>query len=308
MRLRLYENFRGIVYAPFYLALEHDHLASQGLEIDLSTSSSGDETAQALLEGRVDVAWGGPMRVMGRLDREPGCGLVCFGQVVQRDPFVLVGREARPDFRLSDLDGVELAAASEPPTPWCLLQEDVRRTGLDPCLVRRLKELSQEEAADRIAAGRLEAALLFEPYVGRALAGGRGHVWYAGAVRGPVAFSTFYTTREQVRWKARAMQGLIRGVAAALDDLHAMQAVEAARSLRGWFDLDPDELAGAIGRYKELGIWSYSPRLPVDAFVRLKLALLSAGWISRDVPYDLVVDESVTEAALGPDGPQDAAG
>ena len=56
-------------------------------------------TATSLLDGSVDVSWGGPMRVMMHHDADPRCPLVCFGQVVARDPFLLVGRTRKPAFR-----------------------------------------------------------------------------------------------------------------------------------------------------------------------------------------------------------------
>lgn len=40
----------------------------------------------------MDVPWGGPTRVMMHHDADPRCPLVCFAQVVARDPFLLVGR------------------------------------------------------------------------------------------------------------------------------------------------------------------------------------------------------------------------
>ena len=55
------------------------------------------------MDGTVDVCWGGPMRVMQAYQQIPGCDLVSFAEVVTRDPFLLVGREPRPEFDLRDL-------------------------------------------------------------------------------------------------------------------------------------------------------------------------------------------------------------
>ncbi len=48
-----------------------------------------------------DVSWGGQMRVMETYDKQNGCDLVCFGEVVARDPFLLMGRMPKPDFALA---------------------------------------------------------------------------------------------------------------------------------------------------------------------------------------------------------------
>jgi NitT/TauT family transport system substrate-binding protein len=42
---------------------------------------------QAWLNGTVDVLWAGPMRVMKHNDMNPDSTLVCFAEVVCRDPF-----------------------------------------------------------------------------------------------------------------------------------------------------------------------------------------------------------------------------
>jgi NitT/TauT family transport system substrate-binding protein len=77
-------------------------------------SPSTARTATALLDGKVDVSWGGPMRVMMHHDADPRCPLVCFGQVVARDPFLLVGRARNASFSWRDLAG--LARCARPAT------------------------------------------------------------------------------------------------------------------------------------------------------------------------------------------------
>ena len=105
MRLTLCENMRAVPYVPFYLALAGGYWESEGLDIRHVVSPSTSRTATALLEGSVDVSWGGPMRVMMHHDADPACPLVCFAQVVARDPFLLVGRTRKPAFRWHDLVG-----------------------------------------------------------------------------------------------------------------------------------------------------------------------------------------------------------
>src|SRR3954470_20398533 len=129
---------RAVPYVPFYLALAGGFWKSEGLDIRHVVSPSTSRTATALLEGSVDVSWGGPMRVMmhhdadpacprGRLARVaaaapfllaggPACPLVCFAQVVARDPFLLVGRTRKAAFRWRDLVGLRVAPAGDVPT------------------------------------------------------------------------------------------------------------------------------------------------------------------------------------------------
>jgi hypothetical protein len=90
---------------PLYLALAGDFWRSEGLDIRHVVSPSTARTATALLDGKVDVSWGGPMRVMMHHDADPRCPLVCFGQVVARDLYnnpAIDLRNPRPDAMQND--------------------------------------------------------------------------------------------------------------------------------------------------------------------------------------------------------------
>src|SRR5262249_4414735 len=116
MKLRLSENFRAVFYAPFYATQAFG--AAEGLEVELVTSSAPGDAVPRLLDGTIDVTWGGPMRVMKARDQDSGSPLVCFGEVVARDPFYLVGRPDIAQFGFADLARLRFATVSEVPTPW----------------------------------------------------------------------------------------------------------------------------------------------------------------------------------------------
>src|SRR6266404_1762726 len=113
MAIILQESLRALFYAPFYVALTRDAFAAEGVEIRFASSPRPQDAARRLLDGTVDVCWGGPMRVMQTYQAVPDCDLVHFAEVVTRDPFLLLGRESRPDFRLTDLARLRLATVSE---------------------------------------------------------------------------------------------------------------------------------------------------------------------------------------------------
>ena len=103
MAIRLQELLRGLFYAPFYVALAHDAYAAEGVDVQFVSSPRPGDAAVNVMDGTVDVCWGGPMRVMQAYQQIPGCDLVSFAEVVTRDPFLLIGREPRPGFALRDL-------------------------------------------------------------------------------------------------------------------------------------------------------------------------------------------------------------
>jgi len=292
----LYENLRTVAYTPFYLAIERGDWAAEGIEVEVRLSPKPAETAHGLLAGRADVSWGGPMRVMLHHDRDPACPLVCFGQVVARDPFILVGRGRRRRFRMQDLAGLSVAVASEVPTPWMCFQDDLRRAGIDPATISRVPDAPMAENLKRLAAGEVDAVQVFEPYAARAAIEGTAQVWHRFATRGDCGYTSFYATRGFVAENRDTCRALIRGVGRAVAALYAQPVARTVEAVAGWFpDLPRPVLCRAIAGYRDSGLWARSPALPPATFVRLKAALLSGGLIQRDIPWEAVVDDTLWE-------------
>lgn len=303
--ITLFENMRAVPYVPFYLAAERGDWARAGADVRIETSPETAQTATALLDGRADVSWGGPMRVMLHHDADRGCPLVCFAQVVAGEPFVLVGREPNPGFRFADLahsagrPGPRVGVAVDVPTPWMTFQDDLRRAGVDPASINRAPDRPMAANAERLRAGEVDVVQLFEPYVDRAVAGGWGHVWHRFAGRGDMGYTSFYTTRRFATDQRATCRALVRGMAEAQAALFAETADAVAGQVAGWFpDIERAALARMIDGYRSSGVWARSPGLPAATFVRLKASLLSGGLIGYDVPYDRAVDDAITSEAL----------
>src|SRR3954465_2780228 len=99
LRLRLYENYRFVLYAPFYAAHATGAYDAEGLSVELLPSPGPGRAEAALVAGEVDVGWMGPIRLMKQHDEDPHSPLVAFTEVVCRDPFSWVGAKPNPGFR-----------------------------------------------------------------------------------------------------------------------------------------------------------------------------------------------------------------
>jgi NitT/TauT family transport system substrate-binding protein len=291
MRLRLYENYRFVLYAPFYAAHATGAYAAEGLEAELSPSPGMGPAEQALIDGAVDVLWAGPMRVMKHHDDHPGSPLVCFAEIVCRDPFAIVGRYPNPDFRLADLAQMRLATVSEVPTPWLCLQEDLRQAGLDPA---RLDRITGRSMADNLAAlreGRVDAAQFFEPVVEQALATGAGHLWHAASARGRTTYTAFVTTRDRLLRDPEPLLRMVRAIYRTQQWIAGNPAHEIGAAIASFFPaLDRRVLSGALARYQTQRVWGGDPVLPEDGFDRLRRGLVSGGFIRWPIAYQACVD------------------
>src|SRR5271166_6237036 len=191
--IRLSENFRALFYAPFYAAHAIGAYQAEGVEVELLSSPDPARTAAALRNGEVDAMWGGPLRVMRAHAQDPEADSVCFCDVIARDPFFIIGREPRADFRIAELSGVRFGSVAEVPTPWLCLQHDLRQAVVDPMTLNRISDASMANNAAALRAGSLDAVQLFQPYAEELIASGAGHLWYAAADRGLTAYTTLVT-------------------------------------------------------------------------------------------------------------------
>jgi len=244
----------------------------------VSSPHPGD-AARNVMDGTVDVCWGGPMRVMQAYQQIPGCDLVSFAEVVTRDPFLLLGREPRPDFALHDLLGVRVATVSEVPTPWMCLQEDLRRSGIAPSDLTRVADRTMADSVAALRRGEVDVVQVFEPFAATLLADGAGHLWYAQASRGPTSYTTFYARRGLLRARQDELHRMVRAIYRTQKWVAAADGTAIAREIARYFDAVPAAiLADACARYKSLGIWGGNPRLPRAGYDRLRASLVSGGF------------------------------
>jgi NitT/TauT family transport system substrate-binding protein len=303
MAIRLYENFRGLLYAPFFAAHALGAYEAEGVAVELRESPEPGLGARQVLAGEAELTWGGPMRVLHLRETQADCDLVGFCEVVGRDPFSLVGRQPRPDFSLADLPTLRFASVSEVPTPWLCLQDDLRRAGLDPQRLDRIADRSMDDNVAALVAGTLDVAQLFEPAVTRALAAGC-HVWLPAATRGLTAYTCFYTTRAMLARHRDDFRRMTRAIYRMQKWLHAQPAEVLAQTVASFYPgIAPDALRAALARYHALGIWNRDPVLHRDGFDRLRDALRSGGLLRRGADHADCIDNSLAEQAVADDPP-----
>jgi len=303
MAIILQESLRGLFYAPYYAALALGAFEKEGVEVQFVTAPTPAQAPNALFHGTVDVAWGGPMRVNQIYDQRAHCDLVCFGEAVTRDPFMLIGRVPRPNFRLAVLTAVRLATVSEVPTPWLCLQEDVRRAGFDPEALARVSGQRMVENVYDLRHGEIDVVQLFQPLAEDLIASGDGHLWYAAANRGLCSYTSFYTRRGILEAKREEMLGLVRGLYRTQKWLHRVHIGTLANVIKPYFPAVPHPLlVASLTRYRALAIWGPNPILPLAGYARLVAGLVSGGF-ARGTPFETSVDNSLAEQVVAEDPP-----
>jgi len=294
MRIRLAENFRAVFYAPFYATHALGFYASEGVAVDLIDSAAPGAATAGLLDGSIDLAWGGPMRVMKARDLDPASPLVCFCEVVARDPFFLIGTVERSAFRLADLSKLRVATVSEVPTPWLCLQHDLRQQGADPGKINRIADGTMADHLDALRKGEVDVAQLFEPHVSLALRSAAGDILYAASRRGPTTYTTFLTTRESISKNRPAFAAMVRATRRTLAWVAAHGADELAEAVAPFYpDVAREILASSLRRYRDAALWARTPEVSRQGFGRLAESLKSGGFISRTHSYEDCVEQGL---------------
>jgi NitT/TauT family transport system substrate-binding protein len=297
--ITLSENFRALFYTPFYAAHAIGAYDAEKVEVRLRDSPDPARTAADLRAGGIDVMWGGPLRVLLTHAADPASGLVCFCDVVARDPFFVIGARDRLEFTPKDLLGLRFASVAEVPTPWLCLQDDIRRDGADPAALTRTNGPSMAENVAALRAGELDAIQVFQPYAEELLQSGDGFLWYAAASRGLTAYTTLVTRREVLTTRRDELAAMVRAMYRSLRWIAATPGIEVARALQSFFPDVPEPIfAAAIDRYKALGLYATSPVTRPEGVERLQAAMRSGGALDQDIPFESVVDNTLAEEAV----------
>lgn len=285
--IRLSENFRAVFYAPFYATLALGHFVREGVDVELVSSPSPGAATSGLLDGSLDLSWGGPMRVMKARDEPDGLPILAFCEVVRRDPFYLVAGNSLADFQLSDLARLRFASVCEVPTPWLCLQHDLRGLGLDPASISRVPDRTMAENVAAIAAGTLDVAQMFEPFAARAEREGVGRVVHAASARGETCYTTFLATRDSIARNRDAFAAMTRAISHTHAWLTSHTADDLAGAVREFYpDVERADLVAAFTRYKSASLWATDTAVSRVGFDRLAQSLRSGGFISHIPAYE----------------------
>jgi NitT/TauT family transport system substrate-binding protein len=295
MQIRLSENFRAVFYAPFYATLALGHYREEGLDVRLVTSPAPGGAVADLLEDRIEVMWGGPMRIMKARDTPGGPPLVCFCEVVCKDPFYLVGKRKPADFKLKDLANLRLGSVSEVPTPWQCLQHDVREAGIDPARLDRIADRTMAQNIEAVGRGEIDIAQVFEPYASMAVRTGIGQIVHAASGRGLTSYTTLVATRAQVARLSNEFAAMRRAIARTQAWLQTHGAAELTDVVGGYFaDVPREDLVSAFHKYEDAGLWGADTKVTRAGFDRLAASLHSGGFISSLPAYDDCVADGDT--------------
>jgi NitT/TauT family transport system substrate-binding protein len=161
--------------ASFEVAREKGFFAAEGLEIDTTPTSGGAVGIPALMSGQLQIAYSNVVSII--LAASQGLDLVVIAAADETSdaPPDLAGLVAKPGAGFKDgkaLEGKRVAVNSRNNIIWLYAREWIGVTGGDPNKVTYV-EVPFPQMMDAVQQGRVDAAMLVEPFLSGGLKGGQ---------------------------------------------------------------------------------------------------------------------------------------
>ena len=291
--------FHSLFYAPQFVAIHRGFFDDEGLDVTAAAASSARNTVTALLDGSIQIGLGGIMRSLDLADRD-GRLLPHFAEVNSRNGFFLLGREPRPNFAWSDLEGKEIISFAEAPTPWQCMLTVLRRNGVDPARVRITRGLPTAEAVAAFRSGRGDFLEQGQPVTEQLLAESAAVLIASmGDATGPVPFSSYMTTPAFLANERPVLDRFTRALYRTQRWMATATPREIASVVAPAF---PDIEAGirekVVERYQRQGTWARDPLVRRPGYEYLQRILLDGDFIERSHAYEDLIDTTIAEAAM----------
>jgi NitT/TauT family transport system substrate-binding protein len=298
--VRIIQRFQSLFYTPQFVTLHLGVFAQEGLQVEVTTASSGTDVGNALLRGEADLGLGGSIRTLELADQGSYNRLISILEVNSRNGFFVLGRGPQPRFQWADLVGSRFILFSEAPTPWLCLQQVLRNYGVDIGGIKLISGLPTTQAVEMFLRGEADYLEQGQPAVERLAQSGRASVVASeGEAVGPVPFSAYLTTPAYAADHADVLRRFARAFYKAQKWIAQHSAEELSQLIAPSFpDIEPEVRTRALARYLQQGTWAKDPLLREESFNYLQDILVGGEFITKHYPYAEHVNNEFAQAAM----------
>lgn len=294
----IYQAFQSIQYLPLYVAMDEGLFTKRGLEVQKVTAGGGAQGVAAVIGGHADFSLQDPMTAV--LANLKGAALVNVAMVVSGVPVWVVAPNDAPIKSVTDLKDQTVSTAIPPTTSTYLLQNLLKDRGLTSSV--KLNTVAIGTEISPVAAGRAQAAALYQPQVEQALSNGYKIVHdFAKQYDGVYAFSTIDTLKSTIEKRPQMVQSFVSAIADAEKLMQAKPDIAYKVAIAEFPQLEQSVVRAAVKRMLDQKIYPATPSISKEAFqagldLQVSIGNIKAG----QVTYDSAVDNSFAEKASKP--------
>jgi NitT/TauT family transport system substrate-binding protein len=290
-----------IYYCAHFVAEALGYFEANDLSVAFTTTQSGGHTIQggqipAVLSGEADLTIGGPMVTMKNYE-DGGPALVSFCAAVERNPWVLASGKQTAPLTIADLRGKRVIDVGNVGTASLCFRWLLRTNGLTEQDVDVVAGSgSQEQDFGDVASGTFDYALHSLHALAPSITDGQLLLAcnLAGPTR-PVPWSAYIARPEVVATRRKDFGAFTSAIGKALDWIRSQPASEVATVVASYYpDYPLAALTVAIEGYQRAEVFATSTAIAKNDFNHFAAILRQSGWLESDVPYEMLVDTSLT--------------
>ena len=235
-------------YGPIYLAKEKGFFAEEGVDVDCQIQENTQARNAALVSGETDLigitlesivlanAQGLPMQVVGISDiSNGGDGIIAKNDISS----------------IKDLKGKRVAFPEGQPSHLFLLYY-LDKAGLTAKDITPVYTDDAGKAGEIFAAGQVDAAVTWEPWLSRTVETGKGHILVNSKGVKDILIGIFAADRNRVDANSDKLQRFFRGWYRGLEYAQSHTA-EAIPIMAKGFQMPPDEFQAILGGLRPIG-------------------------------------------------------
>ena len=300
-KIRLNEVTHSVFYAPQYVALNLGFFEEEGLEIELTTGQGADKVMTSVLAGQADIGFAGPEAAIYVYNEGSEDYGVVFAQLTKRDGSFLVGRKPEENFKWENLKGSVLIGGRKGGVPYMTLEYVLKKNGLNP-KEDLVVDTSIQFAlmAGAFTGGHGDYVTLFEPTASMLEKEGRGYVLASiGKESGEIPYTAYFAKKSYIEENKELIQKFTNAVYKGQQWVKEHTPEEIAEVIKPSFpDADEDILIKVAQRYKENDAWCSDPIMKKEAFELLQEVMKEAGELTKEVPFEEIVDNEFAKKAI----------
>ena len=224
-----------------------------------------------------------------------------FAQMTKRDGSFLVSRTENNDFKWTDVKGSTIIPGRKGGVPYMTFEYVLKQNGIDTKNDVILDDsIKFDLMAGAFAGGTAEYVTLFEPTASMTEEQGKGYIVASvGEAAGEIPYTAYFAKKSYIDSNPSVVQGFTNAVYKGETWVKEHTAREIAEKIQSFFpDTDLDMLTSSIQRYKDIDAWNETPVLEKDAFDRLQTVMKEAGELSKEAPYEIIVNNEFAKKAI----------
>ncbi len=294
------EVTRSVFYAPQYVAINNGYFKENGIEVDLTTGQGADAVMTSVLSNQCDIGFAGPEASIYVYNEGKEDYTQVFAQMTKKDGSFLIARNKTDNFSWQDLKGKTVIPGRKGGVPYMTLEYVLRKNGIDPKKDVTLDDsIKFDLMAGAFTSGNADYVTLFEPTASLTSKENKGYIVASvGESAGEIPYTAYFAKKSYINNNEDTIQKFTNSIYKGQKWVKEHTSKEIAEAIASFFpNTDIELLESAIQSYKNIDAWNETPVLKKEAFDRLQEVMTLAGELTKEAPYEKIVNNKYAENA-----------